>query len=158
MNANDWITHLDLLPHPEGGYYKEVFRSATLVDHSKSAMTSIYYLLENEDTSAFHRLTSPEVWYYHAGYPLIVYVIHPDGELTSHLMTADPSGQQQLAIEAGCWFAAELPSRFGYALVSCAVAPAFRFDDFELAVCDELVKCYPQHEELLERLCKLEMK
>lgn len=154
MNAKDWIDQLNLLPHPEGGYYKEVFRSEKLVDTDKSVMTSIYYLLENEDISAFHRLTSPEVWYYHAGYPLIVHVIHPDGALTRHLMTAEPSGEQQLPIEPGCWFAAELPSRFGYALVSCAVAPAFSFDDFELATSDALVALYPQHEELLKRLCK----
>lgn len=154
MNAKDWIDHLNLLPHPEGGYYKEVFRSEKQVDGDKSALTSIYYLLENEDASAFHRLTSPEVWYYHAGYPLMVYVIHPDGALRSHLMTTDPSGEQQLAIEAGCWFAAALPSRFGYALVSCAVAPAFSFDNFELATFDALATLYPQHEELLKRLCK----
>lgn len=152
MNAKDWITHLDLSPHPEGGYYKEVFRSGKLVN-DRSVITSIYYLLENENKSAFHRLTSPEVWYYHAGYPLIVHVIHPDGELKSHLLTADPSGEQQVAIEPGCWFAAELPSRFGYALVSCAVAPAFSFDDFEMASFETLFALYPQHEEVLRQLC-----
>ena len=114
MKAIDWINHLNMSRHPEGGYYKEIFRSEKLVDNDKSAMTSIYYLLENEDKSAFHRLTSPEVWYYHAGYPLMLHVIHPDGRLVTHLMTADFSGEQQVAIEPGCWFAAELPSHFGY--------------------------------------------
>ena len=113
MKAIDWINHLNMSRHPEGGYYKEIFRSEKLVDNDKSAMTSIYYLLENEDKSAFHRLTSPEVWYYHAGYPLMLHVIHPDGRLVTHLMTADFSGEQQVAIEPGCWFAAELPSHFG---------------------------------------------
>ena len=61
MKAIDWINHLNMSRHPEGGYYKEIFRSEKLVDNDKSAMTSIYYLLENEDKSAFHRLTSPEV-------------------------------------------------------------------------------------------------
>lgn len=110
MKAIDWINHLNMSRHPEGGYYKEIFRSEKLIDNDKSAMTSIYYLLENEDKSAFHRLTSPEVWYYHAGYPLMLHVIHPDGRLVTHLMTADFSGEQQVAIEPGCWFAAELPS------------------------------------------------
>ena len=59
MKAIDWINHLNMSRHPEGGYYKEIFRSEKLVDNDKSAMTSIYYLLENEDKSAFHRLTSP---------------------------------------------------------------------------------------------------
>ena len=63
MKAIDWINHLNMSRHPEGGYYKEIFRSEKLIDNDKSAMTSIYYLLENEDKSAFHRLTSPEVWY-----------------------------------------------------------------------------------------------
>lgn len=99
MKAIDWINHLNMSRHPEGGYYKEIFRSEKLVDNDKSAMTSIYYLLENEDKSAFHRLTSPEVWYYHAGYPLMLHVIHPDGRLVTHLMTADFSGEQQVVIE-----------------------------------------------------------
>ena len=103
MKAIDWINHLNMSRHPEGGYYKEIFRSEKLVDNDKSAMTSIYYLLENEDKSAFHRLTSPEVWYYHAGYPLMLHVIHPDGRLVTHLMTADFSGEQQVVIEPGCW-------------------------------------------------------
>lgn len=153
MNATDWIKHLDLQSHPEGGYYKEVFRSEKKIEGDKSSMTSIYYLLENDNKSAFHRLASPEVWYYHAGYPLMLYVIHPDGTLNTHLMVGNPTGEQQVAIEPGCWFAAEIPSHFGYALVSCAVAPAFTFDDFELGTYEDLVKLYPQHEVLLKRLC-----
>lgn len=153
MNATDWINHLGLSPHPEGGYYKETFRSGKLVE-GKSAMTSIYYLLENRNKSAFHRLTSPEVWYFHSGVPLMLYVIDADGELTTHLMAADSAGVQQVAIEPGCWFAAEIPSHVGYALVSCAVAPAFTFDNFELGAYDKLLAQYPQHEEVLRRLCQ----
>ena len=139
MKAIDWINYLNMSRHPEGGYYKEIFCSEKLIDNDKSA---------------FHRLTSPEVWYYHAGYPLMLHVIHPDGRLVTHLMTADFSGEQQVAIESGCWFAAELPSHFGYALVSCAVAPGFTFDDFELGTFDRLSKLYPHHEDLLKRLCQ----
>ena len=83
-----------------------------------------------------------------------LYVIHPDGRLVTHLMNTDISGEQQVAIEPGCWFAAELPSHFGYALVSCAVAPAFTFDNFELGTFDELSKLFPEHEEVLRRLCQ----
>lgn len=154
MNATTWIDHLELRPHPEGGYYKEIYRSLHSADGSKASISSIYYLLEDDNISAFHRLKSPEVWYYHTGYPLMLYVIHPDGKLESHLMSAEPSGKQQVAIEPGCWFAAEIPSHFGYTLVSCAVAPAFTFDDFEMGHLDALLKLYPQHEELLRRLCR----
>lgn len=102
MKAADWIEHLNLRRHPEGGYYREIFRTGKMVDGNKPAMTSIYYLLENNEISAFHRLSSPEVWYYHAGYPLMLYVIHPDGRLVTHLMNTDISGEQQVAIEPGC--------------------------------------------------------
>ena len=91
---------------------------------------------------------------HHRHGPLMLHVIHPDGRLVTHLMTADFSGEQQVAIEPGCWFAAELPSHFGYALVSCAVAPGFTFDDFELGTFDRLSKLYPDHEDLLKRLCQ----
>ena len=69
-------------------------------------------------------------------------------------MAADFWGEKKGAIEPGCWFAAELPSHFGYALVSCAVAPGFTFDDFELGTFDRLSKLYPDHEDLLKRLCQ----
>ncbi len=153
MKANDWIESLQLLPHPEGGYYKEVFRSEKRLEDGRSAMTSIYYLLENHHFSAFHRLKSPEIWYFHSGVPLMLYVITLEGELSTHLLSSEPSGIQQLAIEPGNWFAAELPSHDGYALVSCAVAPAFSFEDFELADLQTMQSQYPQHASLLQRMC-----
>lgn len=69
MNAAAWIKHLDLRLHPEGGYYKEIYRAEPISDDSKASVTSIYYLLEDNQKSAFHRLKSSEVWYYHTGYP-----------------------------------------------------------------------------------------
>lgn len=80
QNAAHYIQSLSLLPHPEGGYYKEVFRSTEEVNRIgsaevKQACTSIYYLLEDMDFSGFHRIASDEIWYFHKGEPLIIHVI-----------------------------------------------------------------------------------
>src|ERR1700756_2735484 len=79
-NAAYWINRLKLQPHPEGGYYTEVFRSEQLVKRLdktdiKQACTSIYYLLEGKDFSGFHRIGSDEIWYFHKGVPLLIHVI-----------------------------------------------------------------------------------
>src|SRR5471030_3249918 len=129
-----WIEHLNLQPHPEGGYYKEVFRSqqelmrtgsATL----KQACTSIYYLLEGSDFSGFHRLASDEIWYFHKGKPLNVHVIDKSGSHITYELSDGDTGSLSLAIPAYTWFAAEIPLGNGFALVSCAVAPGFDFKE-----------------------------
>ena len=76
QTASYWIKHLNLQRHPEGGYYKEVFRSQQQVlrpgaDNKKQACTSIYYLLEGVDFSGFHRIASDELWYFHKGSPML---------------------------------------------------------------------------------------
>src|ERR1700728_3478579 len=88
-NAAYWINHLNLQPHPEGGYYKEVFRSKMEVsrkseDHFKQSCTSIYYLLEGTDFSGFHRIASDELWYFHDGAPLVIHSIDENGNCIAH--------------------------------------------------------------------------
>ena len=154
-----WIDHLNLQPHPEGGYYKEVFRSVNEVVRpgsaaAKQACTSIYYLLEGEDFSGFHRLASDELWYFHKGAPLHIHVIDNEGIHTIIELGDGPTGSLQVVIPPNTWFAAELPSRIGFSLVSCAVAPGFDFAEFEMAKQADLTAQYPQHRELLKRLCR----
>ena len=104
------------------------------------------------DFSAFHRLHDVvEIWYFHAGEPLDIYVITPEGELKTHHLSAE--AEMQVVIEPEQWFAAELPGKEGFALVGCAVAPAFTFGNFELAKKSDLLKRFPHHKELVERLC-----
>lgn len=155
-----WTERLELLPHPEGGYYKEVFRSSQEVVREsstaiKQACTSIYYLLEGNDFSGFHRLASDEIWYFHKGVPLMIHIIDEQGVYTTKELSDTLSGCLSIVIEAGLWFAAEIPSAQEFTLVSCAVAPGFDFTEFEMAKKDELIELYPQHRDILSRLCRI---
>ena len=159
QNATFWIEHLELQPHPEGGYYKEVFRSQQEVTRPpapgvKQACTSIYYLLERTDYSGFHRLASDELWYFHKGVPLTIHVIDKKGEHKAMELSGEISGSLSVVVEAGRWFAAEIGAGKGFALLSCAVAPGFDFNEFEMANKQELIRIYPQHTNLLNKLCR----
>lgn len=152
-----WIKHLSLQPHPEGGFYKEVFRSGIAVNRGsivRQACTSIYYLLEGKDYSGFHRLASDEIWYFHKGAPLCIHVINETGDYYSYELSDTSTGNLSVVIEAGLWFAAEIPSSESFTLVSCAVAPGFEFAEFEMAELGVMRKLYPQHIDLLKRLCR----
>lgn len=160
MNAADYIRLLELQPHPEGGYYRETYRSHEKISASalpdrypsaRAASTAIYFLLEGKNFSAFHRLQSDELWHFHAGDPLRVHVLHQDGKQTSlQVGPAIDLGQQlQIVLPAGCWFAAQVENPSGFGLISCTVAPGFDFADFELARRDHLINRFPQHAELI---------
>jgi predicted cupin superfamily sugar epimerase len=159
QNAAYWIQRLQLQPHPEGGYYKEVFRSEQAVTRPssnliKQACTSIYYLLEGTDYSGFHRLTSDEIWYFHKGSALHIHVIDKRGIHESLELSDAEGGNLSVVIRAGLWFAAEIPSGKGFTLASCAVAPGFDFGEFEMAKKDDLIKQYPGHARLLSKFCR----
>ncbi|HEY4327157.1 MAG TPA: cupin domain-containing protein [Mucilaginibacter sp.] len=157
--ASYWIEHLKLQPHPEGGYYKEIFRSEQQVlrlgsVEVKQACTSIYYLLEGVDYSGFHRLLSDEIWYFHKGVPLLIHSIDDNGRYSAIELSDSTSGNLSVVIPGGAWFAAEIPSKSGFTLASCAVAPGFDFSEFEMAKKEELTEIYPQHTGILNRLCR----
>lgn len=142
------IEKFQLQPHPEGGYYRQLYGND---ETGKKDISTIYYMLTGNDKSAFHRLHGvTEIWYYHAGEPLNIYVIDIDGSLTVHNLS--PEGEMQVAILPEQWFAAEIPSKEGFCLVGCAVAPAFSFENFELGHKDILVEQFPQYDKLFERL------
>jgi predicted cupin superfamily sugar epimerase len=160
QNADYWISQLNMIPHPEGGFYKEVFRSRIEIFRKstvdvKRACTSIYYLLKGTDYSAFHRLASDEIWYYHKGEPLDIYELTKAGLLITHELSDRETGHLSIIIEAGSWFAAAIRSGEGYSLVSCAVAPGFDFNEFEMAIKDELIRLFPEHSSIIELFCRL---
>jgi predicted cupin superfamily sugar epimerase len=164
-NARYWIEKLQLEAHPEGGYFRQTYRSNVAIARealpagfagARAASTAIYFLLEGEKFSAFHRLRSDEVWHFYAGAPLVVHVISPEGRYSSILLGRDLEAGQALqgVVRAGCWFASHVADWNTFAVVGCTVAPGFDFEDFEMGKRAELVGRYPQHREVIERLTR----
>lgn len=160
-----WITQLQLQPHPEGGFFREVYRAAEEIPASalpprfsgnRSFATSIYFLLRAEDISALHRIQQDEIWHFYAGSPLDIHLITPAGEHRVLKLGPDLAGGQQLqqVVSAGCWFGARVPPPGDYALVGCTVAPGFDFADFELADRATLLAQYPQHHAIIDMLTR----
>ena len=148
------IDELGLQAHPEGGYYKETYRSAqTLEGQDRQLLTSIYFLLTAENVSKFHRIKSDELWYFHAGSPLIVHTLSERGHEQHHLGLNLSKGQQPfLWIPKDTIFGSSILEKEGYSLVSCAVAPGFDFRDFELFERAKLLEVFPEYREIVERL------
>lgn len=160
------INHYNLLPHPEGGFYRQTYAASEQIlrdalperfDGNRNFSTAIYFLLPNGIFSAFHRIKSDEVWHFYEGCPLNIHVIHPNGDyeclkLGSNLNKGE---NYQLVVPANAWFASEPTGDTGtFALVGCTVAPGFDFADFELAEVATLTNQFPKHEELIRRLCR----
>lgn len=152
-DARALIEQLRLQPHPEGGYFRETFRSrdrvTTARGSDRSALTSIYFVLTSEGFSAFHRLVSDEVWHFYGGMPLTLELIEPAGTRAVRRIGRD--GPWQAAIAAGTHFAAHVDGDEAYAFVGCDVAPGFEFADFTLTTRAMLSAAYPQHAPLIAR-------
>jgi len=164
-DASYWIKHLDLEPHPEGGYYRQTYRSEVVIPRealphgftgSRAASTAIYFLLEGKNFSAFHRLRSDEIWHFYVGGPVAVHVLDPAGSYSSILLGSEPDAGQvlQAVVPAECWFASHMADWKSFAVVGCTVAPGFDFADFEMAKREELAAGYPEHAELIRELTR----
>ncbi len=158
------ITRLELQPHPEGGYFRETYRSAELVtalperfQGQRSFSTAILFLLPHGHMSALHRIKSDEVWHFYQGSPLRVATLSPDGSRKDYLLGSSLDAGQtfQAVVPAGHWFGAYVDATQGESLVGCTVAPGFDFSDFEMGTRDALCKLYPQHGELVRRLTRV---
>ena len=163
-DAQYWIHHLGLSPHPEGGYYRATYKSdLTIVRNAlpsgyqgdRSASTAIYFLLDEGNFSAFHRIASDEVWHFYTGSSLLVYVIDPEGNYFELHLGSDEGEVFQAVVKAGSWFASRVRDAAGFALVGCTVAPGFDFADFELGVRSELIRTFPAHRKLIEELTRV---
>lgn len=165
LTVTEIVAHYQMLPHPEGGYYKETYRSKDEVDHTelpnrfpgKRVMaTAIYFLLEQGNFSAFHRIKSDETWHFYAGQSLEIMVLHCDGQLEIiQLGNKIHLGEKfQATVPAGAWFASRPALESTFSLVGCTVAPGFDFEDFELAKAEELVELFSQHASLIRELCR----
>lgn len=151
------VRALELLPHPEGGFYRESFRAPLVLDGlphgaGRAASTAIYYLLPAGARSLFHRVRSDELWHFYAGEPLELHLVGADGTHTAHVLGRDIEGGErpQIAVPAGTLQAAAPLGRF--TLCGCTVAPGFDFADWELMKREVLTARYPEHAALFERL------
>lgn len=132
-SATELIRMLDLEPHPEGGWYRETWRAAAPGGERASA-TSIYFLLEQDQRSHWHRVDASEIWLWHAGSPALLSTSATDAGPISEIILGNDvwAGETpQHVVEANHWQSTH--ARDGWALVSCIVSPGFSFDGFELA-------------------------
>jgi len=153
------VAQLGLLPHPEGGFYAETYRSDTMIpapQGMRPASTAIYFLLTQGNFSAFHRIKSDECWHHYGGDAVHIHTISPQGHYACHLLgSLQQAGHRpQLVVPAGTWFGSEAIGPAGYALTGCTVAPGFDFADFELADRQQLTAVFPQHAAIIFRLTR----
>jgi len=159
------ISSLGLVQHPEGGWYRETCRSNEQISGNalpsrfngpRSCYTAIYFLLEQGDYSALHRIKSDELWFFHGGAGLTIHLLTADGIHSAIRLGADIAAGEvfQAMVPRGIWFGAEMSGAGEYSLVSCAVAPGFDFKDFEMGDRNVLLAQYPDHQPLINRLTR----
>ncbi|MFN8244655.1 MAG: cupin domain-containing protein [Ferruginibacter sp.] len=159
------IEFFNLQPHPEGGWFKETYRSNEEIQlgalparfgGNRVFSTAIYYLLEQGNFSAFHRIKSDECWHFYAGGPLQIYTLDPTGVMSiTTLGTAIEQGQVfQHTVPANCWFASRPAPGSAFCFAGCTVAPGFDFADFEMAEKQRLLSRFPEQQALIHELCR----
>lgn len=160
------VKELDLLPHPEGGFYKETYRSEGKIAQSclppefkgeRNMATGIYFLIEKGNFSALHKIKSDETWHFYYGDALEVIEINEQGILTltkigSNLLKGETF---QYTVKANTWFGSRVSGNGNFSLVGCTVYPGFDFNDFELANRQDLTQLFPQHNQLISELTRV---
>lgn len=163
--AAEIVRRFGLRPHPEGGFFREVYRSTLKLGHpsappdrpaDRPAGTLIYYMLVGEQFSAFHRITwSDEIWHLYAGGPIELHTIDTDGRHRVRMITTPlGDGEPTALVPAGCWQAARLARGAQWAFGGCTVAPGFDYADFEMPSADRLLAAFPQHAEIIRTLTR----
>jgi predicted cupin superfamily sugar epimerase len=161
-SAEYWISKLNLQPHPEGGFFRETYRSEENIQRlalperfagTRNFSTAIYFLLRTEDRSVFHRIKLDELWHFYAGSSLTLYILK-DKALTKQVLGSDLNAGQnlQIVIPANCWFGAKVNEPDSFVLSGCTVSPGFDFSDFEIASREKLLREFSHHSELIMAL------
>ena len=154
------VRALGLMPHPEGGFFRETFRSADLPFElpgrgARSASTLIYFLLEAADFSAFHRVRSDEVWHHYLGAPIELHTLDPAaGHRVTRLGSRLETGERPQAVVPADVFQAARLAEPGFALCGCTVSPGFDFDDFELTSRSVLETLFPKAQAIIAELTR----
>ena len=163
--AEYWLKKLNLEKHPEGGWFKEVYKSCETLKKEhlherysgpRHTGTSIYFLITDKEFSAFHRIKSDEIWHFYDGSAVTIHMINTDGNYsTVKLGNNFEAGEVfQFTIPHGVWFAGTVDEADSYALIGCTVSPGFDYDDFELGIREEMMKVFPMHKEIIKRLTR----
>ncbi len=151
-----WVRRLGLAPHPEGGWFRETWRSPERLRAGqmperfrgeRSLSTTILYLLGAGERSRFHRLHADETWWHHAGGAVLLHLLGPAG---ARRLSVGPESPQA-TVPHGTWFAAEPEPGAPFALVGCGTCPGFEYEDFELADRAALAAEFPSERELVAR-------
>lgn len=140
-HINELVKLHSLLPHPEGGFYKETYRS--------EFSTGIFYLLTKGQKSSLHRIKSDEMWHFYGGDSISIVEITEDGLVKE---TRLDKTNVQYVVPANVWFGAYLPDGSEFAFTGCTVAPAFHFHDFELGNKEQMLREFPKAKEMIEKL------
>ena len=159
------VERFALTPHPEGGYFREVFRSQLALetvghDRARGARrcggTLIYFLLADRDFSAFHRVRgADEIWHLYSGGPLELHTIDAARSYQLHWLTTEiERGEPTAVVPADCWQATRLAPGAGWAFCGCTVAPGFEFADFEMPPAAELLASFPAHAQIIRELTR----
>lgn len=159
------ISKLDLQPHPEGGYFRETYRSkgsipkkelSDRITGNRNYCTGIYFLLTSDNFSAFHRINQDEMWHFYEGSALTIHMINEKGTYSNQKvgMDLDSNEVPQFTVPKHVWFAAEVNEPDSYSLVGCTVSPGFDFRDFELAERTSFINSYPDLEEVILRFTR----
>lgn len=158
--AENIIKALNLAPHPEGGYFRETYRSKGEIKQenlglnfkgNRNYSTCIYFLLISDGFSAFHKIKQDEIWHFYDGSPIMLHLITKDENYSEIIIGRDLNQGQvpQFVVASGTWFAAKVINKKDYSLLGCTVAPGFNFLDFELAKRNDLIAQYPQYKSII---------
>jgi predicted cupin superfamily sugar epimerase len=162
-DASKLIDALGLVKHPEGGFYRETFRSPLVLrtlqglpaGDERNASTAIYFLLPAGAFSAFHRVTSDEVWHHYDGDPVELHTLSPAGQHEMTRLGCDVgSGERPQHVVPAGFYQAAAPVGDRYALCGCTVAPGFDFADFTMPERSKLLAQFGEHRALVERFTR----
>jgi predicted cupin superfamily sugar epimerase len=166
MTIDYLVKTLNLLPHPEGGYYKETYRANLQLAKNalpegflgdRNIATAIYFLIEKNNFSALHKIRSDETWHFYYGDALEVIEIDENGVLTATAIGNNLIEGEvfQYTVKANNWFGSRVKAGGNFSLVGCTVAPGFDFNDFELGKKEDLLKLFPQHQKVIIEMTRI---
>jgi predicted cupin superfamily sugar epimerase len=162
-SADDWIETLKLIRHPEGGFFREIYRAGESIAANalpsryagpRPFSTSIFFLLKSGQVSHFHRLQSDEIWHFYEGGSVVFHVFDPSGAYRRFRLGRNPDAGEafQAVLPRAAVFGAEVARPRSFALCGCTVAPGFDFADFAFVRREELSRRFPERASVIERL------